>query len=114
MSDNLKVARGRSRTFKLELLDEDDNFYSLAGDEKIIFGVKKNPAIDEDYVILKAVTSGTDGVYKFSISPADTIDLICGKYYYDIGLQSGAEYYPIIDTETFEVTQNVTEWGCAD
>lgn len=114
MADNLKVARGRSRTFKLELLDEDDNFYSLAGDEKIIFGVKKNPAIDAEFVILKTVTNGTDGVFKIKINPEDTNNLIPGEYFFDIGLQSGADYFPIVDTERFEITQNVTEWGCAD
>ena len=46
------------------------------------------------------------------LSPQDTIDLIPGRYYYDVGLQRGDDvFYNIVEQSEFLLIPNVTRRG---
>ena len=108
----LIMVRGTTLSLALSVQDADGNDYTLAAGEILRFGVKKKPE-DTEYIITKeAGPSDTDddGNYVFSLAPADTEDLPFGCYYYDVGLQSGTDYFNVIETSNFKLAFNVTEW----
>lgn len=106
---NLSVVRGSSNTFNISMNDPDGNVYVLDQKETLRFGVKKYPE-DSKYRILKNLASADykNGVYPVVLKPEDTQVLTFGTYYYDVGVQNGDDYYPIVAVSTFEVTKNVT------
>ena len=55
------------------------------------------------------VANFKDGSYVLQISPSDTEGLDVGRYYYDVGLQIGGEYYMVIEQSLFTVLQNISE-----
>lgn len=111
MKQNISIVRGRTQTFNIAVTDANGEAYTLESEEKLIFGVKKN-YYDVSYLIEKKLTSAnatTDaGVYALKILPEDTKDLACGEYCYDVGLQSGSDYYSVIECSHFKVEHNVT------
>ena len=113
MVQKIEIIRGTSNRFEVTITDASYNLYTLASGEKVLFGVKKNPT-DEDYIFLKTITTGTNGVFVATVNPEDTADIEPGRYYYDVGLQAGAEYYNVIETSPFDVLVNVTNWGDGD
>ena len=82
----------------------------LGSGEVLLFGVKAKPE-DSEYVVLKPVTVGANGVYTVNIAPEDTINVPYNRYVYDVGVQSGNNYYNIIPTSGFAILPNVTKWG---
>lgn len=112
MAQKLEVVRGSTVTLAIHVTDVAGNDYVLQSGEKIIFGVKKKPT-DEVILFTKTSTIIEGDVYKIEIEPADTIDLECGKYYFDVGMQSGEKYFNIIEPSLFMLEANVTKWGCA-
>ena len=67
----------------------------------------------QNYDIFKTLTlneydANIDG-YIFTIDPEDTIDLQCGNYYYDVGVQTANDdYYVVIEKSNFKLAENVT------
>ena len=114
MCDNkqtIKIVRGTTNGFSVTVTDEDGEAYELQSGEFIRFGVKQTPT-DTSYILTKTITEAdTNGDYVFTLTPTDTISLAFGSYWYDIGLQSGTDYFNIIPASPFEVTSNVTKWG---
>lgn len=110
MAHKIEVVRGTSNTFPITVTDADSIPYMLADGEKLLFGVKKEPS-DEEYIILKTITSATDGEYVAELMPNDTIGMEYGRYVYDVGLESGENYYNVIEASPFVVQPNVTKWG---
>lgn len=110
MAKDIRMVRGTSRTFEIAVTDADGNAYTLRDGEKVIFGVKKNTN-DEELLICKVVSECTDGVCKVELDPEDTANLAVGKYYYDVGLQTGEDYYIVVELSNFAITANVTKWG---
>lgn len=112
MSDNrqtIKIVRGTTNSFSVQITDGDQP-YQLQSGEIIRFGVKSLPT-NTAYIFSKTVTQANeDDEYVFTISPTDTASLDFGSYWYDIGLQSGADYFNIIPASPFEVAYNVTKW----
>lgn len=107
---DIKMIRGTSRTFEISVTDADGNPYTLQDGERVIFGVKKQTT-DEELLVCKVVTECTDGVCRVELDPVDTVDLALGRYYYDVGLESGEDYYIIVETSVFNLAANVTKWG---
>lgn len=108
--ENIKIVRGRSQTFVINVTDQDGEAYTLGSSEKLIFGVKKN-YFDADYLITKTLTSANvadSGGYTLKITPEDTANLSCGTYCYDVGLQSGTDYFTVIECSNFVLAHNVT------
>lgn len=110
MAKEIKMVRGTSRTFEISVTDADGNPYTLQEGEKIIFGVKKQTT-DEELVLCKVVEECTDGVCRVELDPEDTANLAVGKYQYDVGLQTGVDYYIVVELSIFNLTANVTKWG---
>lgn len=110
MADKIEIVRGTSNSFKIYVVDTDGKPYTLASGEALVFGIKDKP-YKKDAAVIKTVTSGTDGVYTVNFDPDDTINLKYGKWFYDVGLQSGDDYFPVIEPSTFEILANATKWG---
>lgn len=110
MDNVIEIVRGTSKTIACLVTDKDGAVYDLQSGERLLFGVKQKLS-DKDYVILKTVTAKTDGEYAFKLTPSDTAELEYGEYVYDIGLESGSDYYSCIPPSPFNVTANVTKHG---
>lgn len=104
----LEVIRGTTKTFSVNITDANGDPYSLASGDVVRFGVKQESG-DEAYLIEKEVTEGEGGVFAFTIAPEDTINLEPGHYKYDVGLQTGEDYFNVIPYSRFVLTPNVTE-----
>ena len=114
MRQPIEITRGRSYDIALEVTDENGNGYALSGSEVILFGIKKSPEKEATPIFCRAAVAGSEaGSYTVSIHPEDTIDLAPGRYYYDVGLESGGEYYDIIKPSAFMLEANVTKKGDA-
>lgn len=86
--DTIIIGRGTTLYRTLFLYDSEDNPYMLKSGEKIIFGVKKNPITDTDYLIKKELTpvDEINGGYPLILT-ADETNISEGEYVYDIGVQ---------------------------
>lgn len=112
MEHKIKIVRGTTEPIPIALRKRDGTAYALASGEVVVFGVKKK-CEDEACLILKTITSLINGVGEIALTPDDTADLTCGKYVYDVGLKSGANFYNVIPASDFVITENVTKWGDA-
>ena len=111
MINKIKIVRGTTNTFIITVNDESGAAYQLVGDEKIVFGVKRDPN-DAEFALLKTATfAESDGVYSVTLVPEDTKDLNCINYSYDVSLQSGANFFNIIEPSPFIITPNITAPG---
>lgn len=108
---DVQIIRGTTNTFSITLTDANGKIYNLTSSEKLLFGVKKKYT-DEEYLILKKVT-GVANVYTVTIDPADTADLECGTYFYDVSVESGNNFYNVIESSKFDVRENITKWGAS-
>lgn len=112
MKQNLSIIRGTTQSINIFIKTVDGLDYEIEENEIIRFGVKKrynNP--NAEYLIEKEMTKKDqceDGSYIFVISPADTMSLPFGTYYYDIGVQSGEDYFNIVECSEFNVKYNIT------
>lgn len=100
--------RGTTNDISVSLYDADGEPYVLEEGEVLRFGVKSSLK-DKTYVIIKDITVGNEqGVYTFSLAPDETQGCDFGIHYYDVGLQSGTDYYNVIECSAFEILYNVT------
>lgn len=85
--DTIIIGRGTTLYRTLFLYDTENTPYLLQADEKIIFGVKKDPTQSE-YVIKKELTNAdeVEGGYPLVISAEET-NITAGEYVYDIGVE---------------------------
>lgn len=102
----ITMVRGTTNTIRVTVADTNGNPYALSGGNRLIFGVKTN-LNNSNCCIKKVITEGT-GVYEFRLSPADTEHLPCKTLRYDVGLQIGQDYFPVIPCSPFTLTPNVT------
>lgn len=104
----LEVIRGTTKSFSVNITDANGEPYSMEDGDVVRFGVKRESG-DEAYLIKKEVTEGENGVFTFTLDPEDTIGLALGWYKYDIGLQTGDDYFNVIPYSRFVLAPNVTE-----
>lgn len=106
----IAIVRGTTNSFSIAITDEDTGEpYELEAGEVLRFGIKRRPE-DAECIITKEITEADeDDSYPFTISPSDTLELDFGRYWYDVGLQDGAAYYPIIAASPFDIAWNITE-----
>ena len=109
MKQSINLIRGTNKTIQIDVRSGDGTVYAIGESEVIRFGVKKTPD-DTEYVYKKDLTAINfeNDIYTFTIDAADTIGLDFGRYYYDVGLQSGAAYYNIIECSEFNIMHNIT------
>lgn len=103
----LSVVRGTTSTIRIDVTDANGTPYALGTGEVLRFGVKQDTA-STDYLIRKDITSGT-GSYLVTLTPEDTIGLAVSQYLFDVGLQSGDNYYNIIPATVFDIQANITK-----
>lgn len=113
---DIEIVRGTTNTFSIFVTngekDENGEYvpYILQAGETLIFGIKKDPR-ELTPLIKKTVAVGEGGVYTVEFTPDDTADLPFGKYFYDVSVKSGADYFNVIPTSVFDIKKNVTKWG---
>lgn len=113
---NISIIRGTSNTFNITLQDPEGQPYFLAAGEVLRFGVKTRHT-EESYIIEKELTAEDlkNGVYPVKLLPEDTAGLCCYSYCYDVGVQSGDDYWIVIPCSPFVVEHNITQReGVAD
>lgn len=107
MAQRIEVVRGTTNTFEISIVDSSGAAYDLGSNEKIMFGVKKNPK-DAEMLFMRTAEIVGSGLFKVKISPSDTENLSFGKYWYDVGLQNGEDFYNVIEANPFEIAPNIT------
>ena len=109
MRQPVAVIRGTTHILNISLSDSSSGSYFLSEGEILRFGVKRTPT-DHVYLIEKELTSEDyeDGAYVLTLSPIDTENLPFGRYYYDVGLQTGTNYFNVIECSEFDVRYNIT------
>jgi hypothetical protein len=105
--NTIEMVRGTTNSIFVTVLDDAGEPYQLKSGEKLIFGVKTN-INNSDCCIHKVVTEG-DGEYEIRLKPEDTENLPYGTFCYDVGLQVGEDYFPVIECSPFIVKHNVTK-----
>ena len=103
----IEMVRGTTYAVVVSVHDDDGNLRPLEEGELLIFGVKTN-VNNSECCIEKILTEGT-GEYVFHLSPEDTENLACGRMCYDVGLQSGEDYYTVVPCSPFVLTHRVTK-----
>lgn len=106
---NIEMVRGTTHAVAIQLADELGDVYTLSDGEVLRFGVKQTHN-STGYLIEKALTVDDlrDGAYVMALKPSDTEDLACGRYCYDIGLESGEDFYNVVKCSDFILHHNIT------
>ena len=112
MENKIEIVRGTTNKFKISISGGSGAPYNPQDGDVAIFGVKKNKN-DPDLIFVKKATISRDGTAVFLLCPEDTCDLRCDKYHYDVGLESGEDFYNIIPPTEFHISPNITAKGCA-
>lgn len=107
---DIEIVRGTTNTFSISVFNDEGEPYDLQSGETLIFGIKKDPR-ELTNLIQKTVAEGTGGVYIVELTPDDTADVPFGKYFYDVSVKSGADFFNVIETSVFDIKKNVTKWG---
>lgn len=113
MQTDVEIVRGTTNTFEITLTNANGEPYILGSGEKLLFGVKKNHS-DKEYIFVKTVRNCDDdnGKYTVTIHPEDTELCECCKYYYDVAVQSGDNFFNVIEASFFHIRKNITCRGC--
>ena len=109
MQQPLRMVRGTTFKINVSLYDKSGAVVTLGEGDVLRFGIKKKPG-DTTYIIEKTTTTRVGDYYVIPLAVSDTSALELGKYYYDIGLQSGEDYYMVVECSTFEIAVNITAY----
>ena len=111
MVQAIEIVRGTTLPMILEITDANGSLYSLGTGERVLFGVKKEPKDESPIFFLTAAAQGATGQYAITIYPEHTQELEPGRYWYDVGLESGGDYFNIIEPSGFTILPNITSKG---
>ncbi len=109
MKQNIEIVRGTTNRFEVSITTPTGALYDLKEGEFVVFGIKKNIA-DDEYLVQKKITTSEAGICLITLLPTDTENLECTDYYYDCGLQSGKNFYNIIEPSVFTLIPSVTRY----
>lgn len=112
MAQKIEIVRGTTNTFQISINDANGAPYNLQSNEKVVFGIKKD-LDDVEPLIIKTAEVLYEGMYSVQLSPEDTVDLDCGRYHYDVGVDNGTDFFNVIEPNLFVIVPNVTHRGCA-
>lgn len=103
----LRLVKGTSQLLEIRVRGADGGPYTMLEGDVIRFGVKfsENSA---DYVLKKETEELTDGITRIALEPEDTANMEAGLYRFDIGLQSGDQYFIIVPYSDFVLMPNIT------
>ena len=103
----LKMVRGSTQELEICVLSPHGHPYVLLDGDVIRFGVKNMDCLG-GYLVKKEATELIQGIACITINPEDTVNMEPGRYCYDIGLQSGDHYFPVVKYSEFILEPNVT------
>lgn len=112
MAQRIEIVRGTTNDFEVSIVDANGGAYTLAANERVVFGIKRNPEIEETPLFTKTAGILGAGLFSIKLCPEDTASLVCGKYYYDVSVDDGTEFHNVIEPNLFILTANVTHRGC--
>lgn len=104
----MKIVIPQNREYKAEVvIMNDQDYYTLSENEKIVFGVKRY-VDDTSYIMTKELTSSDitedEHGYLLTLSTNDT-NVQAGYYYYDMAVQlDNDELIPIFLADDFVIT----------
>jgi hypothetical protein len=112
MSYQIEMVRGTTSVQIIRLLEGSEP-YILSNDEYLRFGVKE-AGYNKRLLINKKFTSADQdpetGLVEFKIMPNETANWPVKTYKYDIGLQSGDDYFVVIPESDLVLKQNITNY----
>lgn len=103
----LNVIRGSTQILEIQVMGPEGEPYTLLEGEVLRFGVK-NTECSSGYLVKKECRELEAGICQIVLSPEDTIGMEPGRYCYDVGLQSGSHYFPVVRYSDFMLEPNVT------
>lgn len=111
---DVEIVRGTTNNFAVQIFDKitGENYTSVEG-ERALMGVKKCKNAKE-YIFVKTAEVDQTGCACFKIRPEDTEELCCDRYFYDVGLECGEDFYNLIEASAFRIKNNITRKGCAN
>lgn len=107
----MKLVIPRGTTFRavIPLFYDDGSAYTYTSGDVMRFGVKPCD-LSGELLISKTLSYDTDeGGFVLELAPADTAELDIGTYLYDIGLESGSDYFIPIECDEFIIGRAVTQ-----
>lgn len=114
MERKIEIVRGTTHNIQVAVRDATGRPYNLGAGEKVVFGIKKNTESNEAPLIVKTAEPISEGVFSVKLCPEDTKDMPCGNYFYDVGLDTGTDFFNVIKPGKFKIIGNVTHKGCAE
>lgn len=114
MVQRIEIVRGTTNTFQIDIVDSSGAPYNLKANENILFGIKRNPETEAEQLFVKKAEVLGVGQFSFKISPEDTENMKCGKYFYDVGIDNGTDFLNVIEPSPFVIIANVTSRGCGE
>lgn len=111
VNNTISIIRGTTKSIDIKLADDSGGAYILQSGEVLRFGVKTS-AEQIDYILVKTLTAANlnsaGDAYTLTLMPTDTEEMEFRRYCYDVGLQSGDDYYNVIPCSDFIVEHNIT------
>lgn len=111
--EKMVITRGTTNTVDISIADATGAPYVLNANEKVVFGIKKDPN-DKNVIFAKVAKTLGQGVFRVTLDPEDTQNLDVGWYYCDAGVDDGVNFFNAVKATLFELSMNVTYRGCAD
>ena len=111
MSYQIEMVRGTTSTQQIRLMENSEP-YMLSKNEFLRFGIKEAGYTSRILIDKKFTSSDQDedGIIEFKIMPNETASWPVKTYKYDIGLQSGEDYFIVIPESDFVLKQNITSY----
>ena len=98
----IKLPRGNSAVFALTLTNADGTAFVPSENDTVLFTVKKSQDKDATALMVKRITPSDNMV--LSLTPADTVNLSEGDYFYDVAVcLSGVEFYTAIFCDNLKI-----------
>lgn len=105
--NELRMIRGTTQTLEVRLLKPDGSAYEPCEGDVLRFGVRYDENSSR-YELKKETADLEGGIGWFTLMPEDTMLMECGRFQYDIGLQSGELYHNVVPCSPFYLVPNVT------
>ena len=107
----MKIEIPKGTTFRAVILltYEDGTPYTYTSGDVMRFGVKAED-LSGSLLIEKTLSYDSgEGGFVLELAPSDTAELSFGTYLYDIGLESGNDYFMAVECDEFIVGRAVTQ-----
>lgn len=102
--NRITLTKGDSAKLKLKLYDAQNKLLTLKEGDTAVLTIKQN--IDSEDVVLQLTV---DDAQQFTFAPADTAELECGQYCYDIQVTlADGSVYTVIPPSRFIIARGVS------